>query len=227
MLHQATYTSSEIPQLCDRVQEHYLLKRKSDPQCRYLISLARVPGSGKTTFANAIAKKLSTFAKTIVLPQDGFHLYRSELALMADPKEAFQRRGAPFTFNPQAFISLISKLNDRSQTIKAPSFDHKLKDPIEDDIVIHSDVDIIIIEGNYVSLRDKYWDEIENYVDDTWFIETSKDLVRERIIRRHLDAGIAANKEEAAARADGSDMQNALYINNKSKPTNVLILSTT
>ena len=122
-------------------------------------------------------------------------------------------------------FNLISKLKDRSQTIKAPSFDHKLKDPIEDDIVIHGNVDIIIIEGNYVSLRDKYWDEIENFVDDTWFIKTPENLVRERIIKRHLNAGIAANEKEAAERADGSDMQNAHYIDGNSKPTKVLILS--
>lgn len=225
MVHQITYTSNEIPQLCDRVHNDYLSKRESDSQPRYLISLAGVPGSGKTTFANAIAKRLSTFAKVVVLSQDGFHLYRSELTLMADPKEAFRRRGAPFTFNAQAFVNLISKLKDRSQTIKAPSFDHKLKDPIEDDIVIHGDVDIIIIEGNYVSLRDKYWDEIENFVDDTWFIKTPENLVRERIIKRHLNAGIAANEKEAAERADGSDMQNAHYIDGNSKPTKVLILS--
>lgn len=109
--------------------------------------------------------------------------------------------------------------------MKAPSFDHKVKDPIEDDIVIDPSVDIVIIEGNYTSLKDESWADLSLFVDDTWFISTPESVVRSRIIKRHLEAGIANNEEEAIERADGSDLQNAKYIIENSKITNVSILA--
>ncbi|KAI5960759.1 uncharacterized protein KGF55_004329 [Candida pseudojiufengensis] len=193
---------------------------------RYIISLAGVPGAGKTTFANKIASIFNRdIAKTIVISQDGYHLYRSELLSLPNPEEAVRRRGAPFTFNVQAFVNLVSKLKDKSEVRKVPSFDHKLKDPVEENIIIDTDVSIIILEGNYVSLKDEHWDDISSYVDDTWFISTPEDLVRSRIIKRHLDSGIALDEEEAIERADGSDLQNAKYIIENSKLTNVLVLT--
>jgi len=164
-------------------------------------------------------------APTMVLSQDGFHLYRSELQAMPNAEEAIRRRGAPFTFNAKAFVSLVSQLKDKSNTVKAPSFDHKVKDPIEDDIVIDPSVDIVIIEGNYTSLKDESWADLSLFVDDTWFISTPESVVRSRIIKRHLEAGIANNEEEAIERADGSDLQNAKYIIENSKITNVSILA--
>ncbi|CAK9442040.1 uncharacterized protein LODBEIA_P58250 [Lodderomyces beijingensis] len=213
--------SDQIDELVSRVESQC----NRDGSARYLISLAGVPGAGKTTFAKEVATKLNKIAKTEVLSQDGFHLYRAELESMPNPAEAIRRRGAPFTFNARAFVDLVSCLRDKSQQVSAPSFDHKLKDPVENDIVIGTDVSIVIIEGNYVSLRDKVWQEISSLVDDTWFITTPEQLVRSRIIKRHLDAGIAQTEEEASARADGSDLENAKYILDNSRTTNVLIIT--
>lgn len=218
---QLIITDKQWQLLVDRVKSH-----QQSNEFRYLISVAGVPGAGKTTFANKMAMELSKqVAPTMVLSQDGFHLYRSELQAMPNAEEAIRRRGAPFTFNAKAFVSLVSQLKDKSNTVKAPSFDHKVKDPIEDDIVIDPSVDIVIIEGNYTSLKDKSWADLSLFVDDTWFISTPESVVRSRIIKRHLEAGIANNEEEAIERADGSDLQNAKYIIENSKITNVSILA--
>lgn len=40
------------------------------------------------------------------------------------------------------------------------------------------------------------------------FIDTPKDIAHERLVKRHLEAGICASKEEAEARAGGSDARN-------------------
>ncbi|CAD1812035.1 Phosphoribulokinase / Uridine kinase family protein [Candida parapsilosis] len=218
---QLIITDKQWQLLVDRVKSH-----QQSNEFRYLISVAGVPGAGKTTFANKMAMELSKqVAPTMVLSQDGFHLYRSELQAMPNAEEAIRRRGAPFTFNAKAFVSLVSQLKDKSNTVKAPSFDHKVKDPIEDDIVIDPSVDIVIIEGNYTSLKDESWADLSLFVDDTWFISTPESVVRSRIIKRHLEAGIANNEEEAIERADGSDLQNAKYIIENSKITNVSILA--
>jgi len=41
------------------------------------------------------------------------------------------------------------------------------------------------------------------------FIDTPKEITRERLARRHLEAGIAKTMAEAEKRAEGSDARNA------------------
>ncbi|KAI5970770.1 hypothetical protein CANMA_000189 [Candida margitis] len=221
MTNQLTISDQQWQQLVNRVKQQY----HQNDSSRFLISFAGVPGAGKTTFAGQMAIELTKqVAPTMVLSQDGFHLYRSELQSMPDAEEAIRRRGAPFTFNSKAFVKLVAQLKNKNITVKAPSFDHRLKDPVENDIVIDPIVAIVIIEGNYTSLKDEGWNDISSFVDDTWFISTPESIVRSRIIKRHLDAGIAKTEQEAIERADGSDLQNARYIVENSKLTNVLIL---
>lgn len=94
---------------------------------------------------------------------------------MPYPDEAFRRRGAPFTFDAGAFVSLIRQLRKSSVTridepslaIRAPSFDHATKDPITEDIYIPSSERIIIIEGNYLFLNQSPWSEIPQMMDET------------------------------------------------------------
>jgi len=71
---------------------------------------------------------------------------------MADPVEAHARRGAPFTFDPVSLKSLIERvkapLREEENIIYAPSFDHAIKDPVEDDIKILSSQRVLIFEGH-------------------------------------------------------------------------------
>lgn len=228
MPNQVELSIDQVPELVKRALALYHNKNKTNESSRVLISLAGIPGSGKSTLSTEVVRQLNKQIKAIVLPQDGYHLYRSELNQLPNPQEAFIRRGAPFTFDAKKFLDLIAKLKDPDythKTLKAPSFDHRLKDPLENDIIIDADTKIIIIEGNYVSLKDSYWDDIGSYVDESWFMNTPLLLVRERVIKRHLEAGIASNQEEAIERADGSDLLNANYILDKSKTTDVIIVT--
>src|SRR5690606_29827441 len=63
------------------------------------------------------------------------------------------RRGSPFTFNSPRLLQLVQALAApiSDAPIKAPSFDHSLKDPVEDDITILPTHRIVIMEGNYLS----------------------------------------------------------------------------
>ena len=220
--------SDQVPELVERALKLYEDKTESKKDRRIIISLAGIPGSGKSTLSAELVKQLNTRVKAIVVQQDGFHLYRSELKKLPNPEEAFLRRGAPFTFNAKKFLDLVSHLNDEKYvngTIQVPTFDHKLKDPIENDKLIDPDTNIIIIEGNYVLLKDLYWNDITKFVDETWFVDVPLNLVKERIIKRHLEAGIAENEQEAIARADGNDLLNAEYILKNSKSADLTIMT--
>lgn len=228
MVSQHKIYSDQVPELVERVLKLYEDKTESKKDRRIIISLAGIPGAGKSTLSAGLVKQLNTRVKAIVVQQDGFHLYRSELKELPNPEEAFLRRGAPFTFNAKKFLDLVAHINDKEyarSTIEVPTFDHKLKDPVENDKLIEPDTNIIIIEGNYVLLKDPYWNDISKYVDETWFIDVPFNLAKERIIKRHLEAGIAKNEQEAIARADGNDLVNAGYILQNSKSADLTIMT--
>lgn len=123
---------------------------------RYLIGVAGVPGCGKSTLSKAVCDRINELTGgdiAINVPMDGFHLYRRELDAMPDPQAAHARRGAPWTFNADAYVQFLSKAKtERSETLTAPSFDHGVGDPVENSIAIRPTHKIVVSEGNYVLL---------------------------------------------------------------------------
>lgn len=212
-----SYKISNEDQLVQRLEN--LAREKK----RVVVAVAGVPGAGKTTLVGHLVEKLRT--KKIlaaVLPQDGYHYYRLELAQFEDPEEAFRRRGAPFTFNAERFVEDVTSVAAGKHT-KVPLFDHSKKDPVEDDIDIGDDVRVVLIEGNYVGLEDEPWNRLKHVCNELWVASTPPETVRERIVRRHLASGIAATTQEAEERADGLDLQNAIYIQQHTRKPDVVI----
>ena len=194
---------------------------QSNGKHRIIIAIAGVPGSGKTTLAGKVSNILnrgSSFPICQVLPMDGFHLTRAQLDQMSDPVEAHERRGAPFTFDADGLVQLVQKLHNSTseqnpqRTILAPSFDHKLKDPVYDDIAIQPHVRIILLEGLYLLLNDEPWNQIAPICDDRWYIEVDAEIARRRVARRHWESGITSNLEDGLIRADGNDAINGRHI---------------
>ena len=56
--------------------------------------------------------------------------------------------------------------NEDDLCIAAPSFDHALKDPVQEGIRISSRVRLVIIEGNYTLLKQSPWDQIADICDE-------------------------------------------------------------
>ncbi|KAL6159182.1 hypothetical protein ACJBU6_03269 [Exserohilum turcicum] len=147
---------------------------------------------------------------------DGFHLSRAQLDAMPDPNTAHARRGAAFTFDGESFYKLVQKLREpilpETATLYAPSFDHAIKDPVDNDIAIAPSVRIVIFEGNYCSLNKSPWSDAAKLMDELWFVDVDFAVARNRLIHRHVKAGIATNAEEAAQRADENDLVNGREI---------------
>lgn len=166
--------------------------------------------------------------------QDGFHYTKAALSTFEDPDVAFRRRGAPFTFDSHSFLDLLLELKDLPVTLKnepeeilfAPSFDHAQKDPVENGIAISSRNRVVIIEGNYTLLDDGPWRQISGLVDDRyvferiylvvcvclirdrWFVDVSPADALDRLVERHLQAGIETSREAAIARTLENDIPN-------------------
>lgn len=195
---------------------------EAHPDERVVVSIAGTPGLGKTTLATNVARGLAQVdIATVVLPMDGFHLYRRDLVTA----EMVRRRGAPFTFDPHRLVEVVQQLKPAyaKHTVYLPLFDHRLKDPVENGIVIGPEVRVVLMEGLYLSLPDPVWTEVAGYCDDTWMVTADASVVLERLIARHLELGVAESYDDARERASGSDYDNAVYIAAHSKPTNVVV----
>ena len=148
---------------------------------------------------------------------------------MDNAEEAIFRRGAAFTFDGEKYLRLVQKLRQvltaETRTIRAPSFDHKIKDPVEDDIDIAPTTRIVIFEGNYVTLDLPPWREAAELMDELWFVDIPIEIATERLVKRHVAAGISPNLEHARKRVVESDMRNGKEIIDHRLPVHELIKS--
>jgi pantothenate kinase len=116
--------------------------------------------------------------------KDGFHYTKHVLSTFQDVDKAFRRRGAPFTFDVEAFARLVTTLETTPVTthmepetfISAPSFDHATQDPVEDAISISSHIRVVIVEGNYTLLNQSPWSEVAGSYVERYVIRSLSQL---------------------------------------------------
>lgn len=208
---------------------------------RVLIGVSGVPGSGKTTLASLVTKGVNKLYHegspgcscgndiAAFIPMDGYHLTRAQLDAMPDPVNAHARRGAAFTFDGESFLQLVQKLREplcpESTTLFAPSFDHAVKDPVEDDIPISPGMRIVVFEGNYLSLNKSPWKDAAALMDELWFVEVDFDVSRQRLVSRHVKAGIAKDEQDAHKRVTENDHVNGHEIVNDRLEVDEIVVS--
>ncbi|KAK9813528.1 hypothetical protein WJX73_005109 [Symbiochloris irregularis] len=179
---------------------------------KMFIGIAGTPGSGKSTAAFKVADKINKAAgaegrsPAIVVQMDGFHLYKKQLDAMPNRDEAYARRGAHWTFDAERFVQAVRTLKQQGQH-SLPSFDHAVGDPVENDILIHAQHRVVLIEGLYVLLDEPPWDAIKELMDESWFVDADIEAALERVIQRQVANG--APHKEAAHRVATNDRVNA------------------
>lgn len=186
-----------------------LLATRSD---RIIVGLAGLPGSGKSTMAQAWvdAVNLQMGAGTAqMLGMDGFHLTRADLARQPDPAAALARRGAPWTFDPLALQARLPMLRAGfgQHRVYWPGFEHGVGDPVADALVVLPSTRLVLVEGLYLLHRGDGW-AAQPLLDGCWFLDVPMEIAMGRLAARHQQAwGITA--EEANARIARNDRLNA------------------
>jgi pantothenate kinase len=99
-----------------------------------------------------------------------------------------------------------------SSKVGAPRNEAEIIDPVENDIAIAPTYRIVVLEGNYIHVTVPPWDQATKLLDEKWFTEVDREVASERVIRRHLIAGIADTEEEARKRFDENDWPNGIYL---------------
>jgi pantothenate kinase len=157
--------------------------------------------------AGALAKAIGTkrtdgFA--VVAPLDGFHLPNSVL----DARGLRAVKGAPETFDAEGFVLLLRRAREEpGTTLRWPEFRRELDEPTPEAITITPQAKLVITEGNYLLLDRPWWREVQTLLDDVWYIDAPREILRRRLLERQLAAG--RSKEDAVRHVDGSDLPNA------------------
>lgn len=133
---------------------------------------------------------------------------------MQHREEAYRRRGAPWTFNPTALLNVLKKIRNEGRAL-VPSFDHKVGDPVENDISILPEHELILLEGNYVFMDEDIWRDIGALCDERWLVDVDLDAAMARVVKRHQGTGLSL--EQAQYRVDTNDRLNGEEISRKSR----------
>lgn len=193
------FINQQILPLIERWQKLAEQKKK-----RIIIFLAAPPGAGKST--------LSLFIESLcediqALSLDGFHYPQSyldthtieinrETVLMKNVK------GRAETFDTEAFQKCLKDIS--GEECWWPIYDRNLHDVVA--AQIHVTKPIVLIEGNWLLLNEKPWNEFIKYVDFTLFVHADLEVLRQRLIARKMRGGLSY--EQAVYFYESSDVYN-------------------
>lgn len=174
---------------------------------RFLLGITGPPGAGKSAYSAEVvgaanAARGSGFSA--VAPMDGFHRSNEEL----DKLGLRDVKGAPETFDVGGFVDLLGRVRSEvDSTILWPGFDRSIEETMPDAIPITSETKLVVVEGNYLLLDRPRWRDVRRLLDEVWFVDVPRDVLRERLLSRALAGG--RTEEEALRHVDGSDLRNA------------------
>ena len=189
----------------------------ASPGGRTLVAVAGPPASGKSTFAEALAARVSSTGRAAqVVAMDGFHL--DDRVLRA--RGILPRKGAPESFDAAGLARLIAALAAGGEVVH-PVFDRGREIAIAGAAVVPPDCDLVIVEGNYLLLDEPAWRGLAAHWSLSVFLDVPEDELRRRLLARWRGFGL----DEAAARekAEGNDIPNGLRVARGSRAADIVL----
>ncbi len=194
------------------------LRDKAAGQARYMVAIAGAPASGKSTLAGSLAEELIVAGETaIAVPMDGFHF--DDAVLNARGHRA--RKGAPFTFDVAGFEVLLRRIKAVEAEIAIPVFDRSMELSRAGAAIIEGKTRFIVVEGNYLLLRQPPWDRLRAFFDFAIYLDVPREELEQRLIKRWLDHGF--DMTYAANWIASNDMPNILAVINNSGPADLTL----
>ncbi len=179
---------------------------------RSITAIVGPPCSGKSTLALNLCKRINLYETNSanILEMDGFHYDNIALEKLG----LLRKKGSRHSFDVGGFTSLLKRLSDnQEEKIAAPVFDRKLDISRNCYNLIDKSTRHLIIEGNYLLLKESPWINLSKYYDTTIFIKVSLDTLRQRLEKRWE----ALSEENKKRKIIDNDLPNANYVFENSK----------
>jgi pantothenate kinase len=158
---------------------------------RVIVGIAGAPGAGKSTLAADLVRRMDG-VRAVAVPLDGFHLANEELARLG----LSSVKGAPETFDAAGFVHLLRRLRAAEELVYAPVFHRAIEQAISAAIPVPPDVELVVVEGNYLLLPDEPWSRGRALFDLATYLDVPADVRVPRLLERARAGG----RDEAAAR---------------------------
>ena len=205
-------------------QLQQLQKEKKE---RIIVFMAAPPAVGKTTlceFLEYLSKQDQEFTDIQALGLDGFHYHSDyinshDAIVLGEKVPMKQVKGCPETYDTEKLRQKLEKI--KIEDILWPIYDRNLHDVVEDQIKVTKD--IILIEGNWLLLKQEPWKSMQQYADYKILILAEEEMLKERLISRKEKGGLT--REEAVAWYQNSDSKNVKRVlkNSCRKHLNLLL----
>lgn len=175
---------------------------------RVLVGIAGAPGGGKSTLAEALARRLNAArpGRAAVLGMDGFHYDDAVLDARGDRP----RKGAPHTFDVGGLSSMLTRLRAREDDVAVPVFDRSMELSRAGAEIIPSSVQIVLVEGNYLLTTQGQWASLRQAFDLRVMVEVDEAELARRLTARWQSYGLSG--AEVRAKLDGNDLPNGAYV---------------
>ena len=115
-----------------------------------------------------------------------------------------RKSGEPYIIHPLCVAIILAELELDKETIVAGI----LHDVVEDQIKVTKD--IILIEGNWLLLKQEPWRSMQQYADYKILILAEEEMLKERLVSRKEKGG--SSREEAEAWYQNSDSKNVTRV---------------
>lgn len=210
----STQTIADIPALCQAIED-----ARSRDHPRTLIAIVGAPGSGKSTLSAALANTINAAhpGSCAIVPMDGFHL--DDSVLSAQGLRA--RKGAPETFDVAGFVNLHQRLrNEADGDIAVALFDRTMELSRAAAAIIAPKVRTVLVEGNYLLLQSRGWEQLSSFYDLTIMIDVPATELKSRLLQRWDEHGFSP--EDATTKVEANDMINVRTVLEKSASADIL-----
>jgi pantothenate kinase len=194
------------------------LLRRAEGRRRFVLAIAGAPGSGKSTFAEALLEAALRRApgSAALLPMDGFHL--DDALLEARGWRA--RKGAPHTFDVDGLAAALGRIRAADRPVLVPVFDRAIEIARAGAREIPAEAPLVLVEGNYMLLDEPPWSGLAPLFDATLFLDVPEATLRARLTARWIGYGLTP--EGIRAKLEENDLPNARLVARRSRPPDIL-----